>query len=133
MAGVGHHLDWETKRKAEQSKTRGRKKAGKRGKVEEEVKVEKPPTFFDLAPLKKAIETLLVCQEQDRANIRRQVKKAKDRIKAEVFSTPVEVENEEPQMQDISVRGLGEAFQNANIPLSVENDSIQGLIKVFTS
>jgi len=99
MKGKGHFKNWEKqqeeKAKAQrgrgqsqkqQSKSKSKKQTGavKAQKVEEK---ESKPTYFDLAPLKEAIQGFLSIDAMTRWKIRKQFREIKDMVNIELFSS----------------------------------------------
>ena len=80
--GAGHHLNWDEKK---QAATRGKKKqkggAAKKGsklqKLQADIQAQKdalnkPPTYFDLEPFKKALKSFLTINAETRSSLRTQ-------------------------------------------------------------
>jgi len=118
MNKVGHWVDWGKKQEQERSAAnrrrgqmarrfqtgRGGGRRAKKGQEERKEEELKPPTYFDMAPLLKAMKRFLAPKPDTRSLLRREIEKHSDKVKA-LFVDDNEEVSEAEQVLNMEVLG----------------------------
>lgn len=146
MKREGHFKNWEKQQEEKAKAQRGRRQQTQKTQLKKPTKKqtsliktqnveekEAKPTYFDLYPLKEAMDNFLSIDATSRWNIRKQLRENKDLIKAELFTSK---DNETGELieREVNIFGLNEAIvnnSNLNIKMDISNESFVGMLKIF--